>query len=465
MISQYYLAIQWVVFILSLGYFLNFFIAGRFLSRKNIFIRLPFFYIAGSFLITTILHIDYFFSLGLSNFIASNFSLLFWGAVILVVYLFFKSFRVENLNLKHVFFLVLSLVVFIPFFKEALFSFMIFWDTAGIWFLKAVAFFYSDSFWDTKLFTDELSYIYSHKSYPVGIPLLVAQYFKIIGFVNDQAAKILPSFYFYLIFLFFFGFLLEKKFSAGKFFFVLATLLSPIFLIYSLNAYADLPLSLSFLLNFYLLYQLILLKEKRFFSDILALGFINTGWSILVKYEALPFAILSLLILAIVSFSKKYRIRLKDILIFLFSILSFILWRIFLYKMQINLYLQESILDSGLILSRLRLLVNLTLTELSDTSRFGLLITLILGLFFSQVIFWIKKRSWIWMCFSLLWLGQLSFYFLIYLITPFDMRDQFLFSFERLFLQLMPSLLFIVLISVDRLVLSWKSKNRALQKA
>src|SRR3989344_3520336 len=121
---------------------------------------------------------------------------------------------VQSKNLKATLVIgVFFLIFFFPLLKNALFSYLIDWDSIAIWLLKARVFFYAGGVWSPPFFNDQSIFQYAHKAYPVGFSLLISGYYMLIGKINDQAVQLYISmFYLNLVFIVY-GFFRERMYK------------------------------------------------------------------------------------------------------------------------------------------------------------------------------------------------------------------------------------------------------------
>ncbi|GIW63278.1 MAG: hypothetical protein KatS3mg091_080 [Patescibacteria group bacterium] len=443
---EYLQAVFFVISIFIIGDTLIHLFFSKFFNRNHFFIRLAFDFALGNFFLILVLTILYYFGLGnLANF---NLYLILITPSLIIFILKIKI----NKNLirfhKELLTILALLLFFSSLIKESLFSFLYAWDTVAIWFLKAKALFLTNSFEDALLFNAKLEYLYSHKAYPLGLPLIVAFFYRIIGSINDQAIKFYYLSFYLVIFLFFLGLFFQKK---TKFFYLkvlslFSYFLSPVFIMYSNNGYSDLPLGFVFLLLFYLYCDFLENKKDNLlkFSSIFAC--IMAGLALTIKYEALPFVIFAFVFFTISSLLKKqFKFNYSLVFYFILSITPFSLWYLYVRKNGLNLYAEESVFNFIEIITRGKTVTNLIITELLDTSRFGLFFWIILGFLVFSTATLLVNKEFKKVSVIILPILQFSFYIAFYLITPFNFTNQFFASFERLFLQLMP-LIFLIFI-------------------
>jgi len=437
-----------IFFILFFGLFFLLIFFRDFFKKNNLFLNLSYSWFFGNAVLSFLIFLLFIFKkLSLINF--NNFISLFITLFLLFLILIFKIKDEVKINRSNFFYFTLLLIFFIPLIIESLTSFLIGWDALAIWLFKAKALFLNQ---DILSLLRSKSFYYTSLAYPLGIPLIVSFYYRIIGQINDQAVQ----FYFVCFFLsmafLFFGLLLkffEKYFP--KFFLFLITLslmISSIFIIYSHNAYVDLQLGYIFLTIFSLFYSFISKKEDNpTYSKLIILGL---GYSLMIKNEALPFSLIVLFLLIFIfslrwGFFNFFR---KNFFYFL-SFLPFLFWEVY---RRVNLI--PSFLDGNLIpkkenFIRLKVVFNYFLLEYFNTAKYGLnlIIVLFLIVFFGTILFYKRKIKEIIPLVVILF-SQIISYFYVFLITPFPYIVQLESSLERIFLQFVPLIYFLAIVFI-----------------
>ncbi len=346
---------------------------------------------------------------------------------------------------------ILFLIFFFPLLKNALFSYLIDWDSTAIWLLKAKAFFYAEGVWNTGFFNDQSLFYYANKAYPIGFPLLIAGYYTLIGRVNDQAVQLYISlFYLNLVFISY-GFFRERirtLYSLTIFLIVISLFIFPYMIIYAHNGFADIPLSFIFTLCV-ILCTYICSKEKSIHSlQYHALIFIISGLGATIKNEGIAFfIIINTLSLFLLFFNQtRHHIRqlnLKRILtittVSILVLLPLVLWQYFirLNHIETDSYLHNAQLYHTMV-SRVKLIFNLYLNEIINASKYGVMLIPSFFLFVVEYTFLIAGKKIRSLIPSLVLIAQLGAYTLIYAITRVPLDWQVLTSFDRLVLHLIP---------------------------
>jgi hypothetical protein len=138
---------------------------------------------------------------------------LFFLTSILFIFLFLKERKEIKLKKLNLVYFVFALIFFTPLMIESLTSFLISWDALAIWFLKAKALYVDQNI---LLFLKSKNFYYSSQAYPLGIPLIINIYYRLINKVNEQAIQFYFVWFFINMSFLFFGLLInffEKSFS------------------------------------------------------------------------------------------------------------------------------------------------------------------------------------------------------------------------------------------------------------
>ncbi len=220
-------------------------------------------------------------------------------------------------------------------------------------------------------------------------------------------------------------------------------LLTPDFIVQGVSQYADVPLSFYFLgvlvmLNFY---------EKSNHFAYFMLAALLLGISILIKLEGIIFFYALILSRALVVTRlkglRKYLKELANILL----ILSPFLILLFYFKINIGDFNKVYSWDLEMLISKL-----------TDPSRYYLIIKEFFktSLYFGRGVIWVMI-----LCFCILWkkrkykdngriltsvtvlLSIYAVYFLVYILSPFDLKWHLESSMERIFMQFWPSTIFV----------------------
>lgn len=346
---------------------------------------------------------------------------------------------------------LLILIFFYPLLQNALFSYLIDWDAVAFWFFKAKAFFYAGGVWHAPFFENASFFSYAHKAYPIGFPLLIAGYYQLIGAVNDQAVRFyIVLFYLNLVFVFY-GFVREYIHTVSWATLLLITvslLIFPYLIIYSHNGYADVALSFIFTLCTILFiygHEIQNRGEKIRYGVLMV---IISALGATIKNEGSAFFGVTLGAVTFLLFFQKIptrqRLSVKRIIIaVLFFTAIFLpigLWQYFKFinRIETDSYLANAQLYRTII-ARIKLIFNLYLNEVINTSKYGILLIPSFFIFIVEYTLLIAAKKIRFLLPSLLTIVQLGGYTFIYAITNVPLDWQVLTSFDRLLLHLIPS--------------------------
>lgn len=371
-----------------------------------------------------------------------------------------------SISWSDIVFVIILLAVFYPLITFSLNIFLVSWDAAAMWFLKAKAIYLSGGLRDNFYFMSD-NYIYSAKFYPIGGSILISAYYQIAGFVNDQHVQFfLLQFYLMSMIL---GYAAFRHFLP-RISAILAAILTlsffstPLFLQYAHNGYLDLALGFMIAVTVALLCHLIYRgddAQSNFQHYILTLFIAASAANF--KNEGLPFFVFtvifasSALILAktteILPSSKKK--TLFHIIPLILVLTPIMLWRILISTLKIPFWLniQDNIAQT---VSRLKQISYFYLEVFANTTFHGIiLIPLVLLIIFQTTVI-LSKRKFHQLLPLLLLSFQLASYTLAYVLTSLPLQIQLRTSFERLLLQLLPSLFIIAVYGQSRI---WEKMN------
>ncbi len=442
-------------------------VVGLFLNhlkqQTHLFIRIGIAWALGNFILITILSILAFFNL-LFVITRASFLIFFVISALCFISTIFFHMQLDPKSLKKTvvnwLVLVFFLFFFIPLIKDATHSYILEWDTTAIWFLKAKAFFYTNGIWNNLFYTSKTLFLFSNKTYPIGIPLMIAAFYRIIQFANDQVVQVYMLFFYINIVLVAYGFVVDnfKGVSViGRVIFVLGFFALPSFIFFSHSGYADIPLG--FVLSLTTILFIYFLRQNSIKGLLLhyCLLTITGGLGLTLKNESATFfAVLQ--ICALASFFWKYIYKKLDssqiqrpmifgAIAFCLAILPAVLWRYFVYAQQLPFYLDHVLVGRD-VFSRLKTVLFFYMDELINTSKYSLtLIPLFIVFIMLQSILVVKKRF-LAILPTVLFLVQFISYTYVYLITTVPLYLQLSTSFGRLLLQLLPMLFILVVYQI-----------------
>lgn len=325
-------------------------------------------------------------------------------------------------------------------------------DARGIWLLKTkILFFGKDAFMQ---FLQTPYFDYSHKDYPIGLPLLYADMSKYFDTFWEPAVGIFSFTFFFSLCLLIYGVLRsELRFTP-----LLAGMTTMVLLFteeYSRqggNGLSDVPLSLFIAISIYLFLKIDFTQPHTLFLPVslaIATGFI--------KNEGLPFLIVFLLAV-IVLFAIKHRNprtfslstkTVRELLPFAFPVLGII--GILHWKTVIRTFSVENDLLSALnfseIVQRIPVIYSEIMSRITSGIRWGILFMPAALLLFFPV----PRRRAVHLSLALAIITlQFLSYLVIYLITPHNVVWHISTSFSRLLLHLVPSILILAIITYAR---------------
>lgn len=302
------------------------------------------------------------------------------------------------------------------------------WDAQAIWNLKAKFLAFGNENW-SKIFENRFDYI--HRDYPMLLPATIARAFY---YTNDSnyIISIFYAIFFTSSCLLLLYKYLEKQTNAyiGITSIIIITS-NMYFIIYGSWQYADIPIALYFFISIYYLSKYIKslktndLKACILFSSL-------TPW---IKNEGKTFILTYIAILLYITYKNKKQIMQY----FVFYIPNFI----FLYQLkmlsQSNNYLINNITE------RLHYLINLErhktiLSYITTNIPFFYIAFLSFIVIYTLKSTIKEKKLYL---ISLPIIFNALAYYCVYLITPFDLNWQLETSCVRVYLQLLPSIIFI----------------------
>lgn len=362
--------------------------------------------------------------------------------ILIVNSIYFRKQILSKLNVMNWISLLVLLFLLKPLFIDSLISYLIGFDAIAMWFLKAKSFLYANGVWDN-LFFIKSGFEYTNKSYPIGFPLLIAGFFRLINFANDQIFQLYLLMFFINILFFVYGILRRKLNNLSVFshiLIIISLFFIPIFLIYAHNGYADMAVSFVFTtcIGLFILAQN---KENSFRYQLLTLIISASG--ILIKNEAIPFFIILNSVFFITLFKK---INVKKIIIILLTLLALsvpiILWEMFKSKYNLIFYLDKtSIIDPVI---KTKTIVFHFMDEFIRTSYYSLTSIIVLLILASQTTYLTIKKQFSKLIPLIVVILMFLSYAYVYLITTMPLKTQLESSFERLFLHLLPSMYLVI---------------------
>lgn len=464
--TNFFVLFLYILFIYIAGFIFLIWQFNSIFKKNNFFINLGIAWALGSFIIIVFLYCLAFAN-KLHYITYKNFTILFTILILIFASILLKL-RQKIFSagaIKNLLVLLIIIIFFLSLIKDSLFSYMIAWDAVAIWFLKAKVFFYSDGVWGNLFFYPAGAGIfqYAHKAYPIGFPLLISAYYRLIQMVNDQTVQFFILFFYLNLVFIFYGFIrkiFKNIFVITSLLLALSFFIMPNFIIYSHNGYADTALSFVFALCTMLFILFFNEKKNQIKFNYWQLILVISGLGMTIKNEGLAFFVNINFLTAscflyflykekkLIIIGKTKKIISFIILLFI-AVAPFLLWLYFKkeYQIEADSYLQQAKIYLN-IPSRLIIVINNYLDEFINTSKYNILLIPALFIFVLEYsLFFINKKFKVILP-SVILLLQLTAYTLVYLITNIPLEWQVRTTFERLWLHLLPSFLIIVLYQI-----------------
>ena len=309
------------------------------------------------------------------------------------------------------------------------------WDAFAIWALKAKVVAFQGIVPRPSYFTDR-SLSYSHLDYPLMVPFLMAGVYGVLGHVNDQAAKLfLPVLYFGLTCIVF-GFA-KRRISICMAVALTALVVgAPVMLRWAGSGNADMPLA-----AFCTAAVICMLEwdENNDWHSSVLCG-IFSAFAAFTKNEGLAIGILiclGMFALAIGRGESKRRVKgaFWGAFVFLLLVWPWLVWSSEIPRTHENYlaHFQLAVVAGNAF--RVPIILGEFARQIVSLERYGLLWIVVL---FFAAIGWraFRERTTV-IVWSFL-LVQLSVYALVFLVTPWDVREHLKFALDRLFLHVAP---------------------------
>lgn len=442
----------YVYFIYAVGFVAYSLLHKFYVARLNMFMNIALSWALGSFITMFVLY-----ALAITNSLTLVTSTNFIWVIGVVSFCFLLSLvHLVKVKIKitpvNVLMLLSVGVFFVPLVRDSLYSYLVSWDAVAIWFFKAKVFFLHDGVWMNNFFTDTSVYTYSHRAYPIGFPLLITGYYRLIGFANDQVAQFIPLQFYLNMTLLFFGMVLhifKKAMRLSIFLFTTSLVIFPNIIIYSHNGYAD--VAISFYIATLTCLLIFMLDMKKNVYELARLSIFVSIAAALVKNEGIALfcivamtTIASTIILQIRKKSEPLKILQYVVIPLIIGSIIILSWSYIGHTLS---FPTDSYLLGGQsmsIVSRIKLILNQYVLELGSTAKYSFILILSLFVFiFQSTLYLFRRKFWV---FIPLYFAALQFavYTLIYLRTGIQLQWQLTTSYDRLFLQVLPSFLIVI---------------------
>jgi len=311
-------------------------------------------------------------------------------------------------------------------------------DTWVIWFLKGKAF-YMDGGVKYDFFLKEL---YSNGNasyqYPLLAPLLVTLGYLALGYVDDQLVKIFFSLYYVSLLFIFYYFLLSI--TSREISLLLTAMLATVPRVMQQAGidgvgYADLPLSVYFLIGVGFGYRYIVNADKK--ALLLAvISFSIAAWT---KNEGLTMLVAAIIILSFHIFYKDKTIGIKTffgiLVITLFIALPWQLYKYTLPELSATMVSDLSFKTFISNIGRVPFILQVILPKLFTANKYHIT----WGLYVLITIVSLRKlKSAGYLYIQTLMWFQSACYIFVYVLTPFELKGHIATSIDRLTIHLLP---------------------------
>ncbi|PJE62971.1 hypothetical protein COU88_02085 [Candidatus Roizmanbacteria bacterium CG10_big_fil_rev_8_21_14_0_10_39_6] len=353
------------------------------------------------------------------------------------------------------------IIFFLPLIRDSLYSFLIEWDAVAMWFIKAKAFFVAPGMWDNVLYQSK-AFLYTERSYPIGGPLLIATYYRLIGFANDQTVQVYFLFFYLNSVVLALGFLYERIKSLSLLsilFIVLSFFITPLFIRFSHNGYMDMAMANSIASVVVLaIYQY---EDKASHTRLYLIPMLLiAGSGALIKNEGLPFLVLTVIVgWGISLYKKKAALAITtSSIVLIYPLIAKLLWEYYKRNAQIHFYL-TTLLPGADIRARISLIVGQYLDTLQYTSTQSVVVILSFFLLLFLTTALVYKKQYSALLPQVFIVGQLGAYTYMYLITALPLNIQLPSSFDRLVLRLLPALFIVLVYQGEKVIKIFSNKQ------
>ena len=422
-------------------------------SRKNFLIYVPLAWSMGNALTIPILYILAFYN-KLNSITPATGAIALTCAIIIAIITTLYNKKAVRITLQQLFLLGALILFFLPLMRDSVYSFLIEWDAVAMWFIKAKSFFISPGIWGNLLYQSD-AFLYTERSYPIAGPLLIASYYRLVGFANDQTVQLYFLFFFLNSVVLALGFLHERITTLSlisKLLIVFSFFITPLFIRFSHNGYMDM-----FMANIIVSVVVLIIyaHEDKIHTTghYLIPALLIAGSGILIKNEGLPFLILTAVTGWGIALSKKQALltTITTNLVLLYPLIARFCWEFYKKSTHINFYL-TNLFPGADIRIRISLIISHYLDTLQYTSTQGIVTILSFFILVILTTVLLLKRQFSALLPLGLLFGQLGAYTYIYLITALPLNIQLSSSFDRLVLQLLPALFIVLIYQGEKIV-------------
>ena len=447
MAQDYLLIFLMVSFSYLLGSLIFSLIAPNQFKKFNLFIKLAINWGLGNLVLIVTLH--YLAFLNKLELITTNNFLIVFGMVVFLFLMkvFYNLKQTSKIFTPDLLWLVVLFIFLIPLLMHSLFSPFNAWGGLAIWGLKAKVLLQDPPIINNYFFTDSY-YQFAHQDYPLGLPLLMNFYYRLVGTINDQAVQFYLLFFYINILFTYLGALLHwfknRLTTVAIFLIFLIISTIPNYIIYSHNGYADVSLASMFTITSFLFISFF--DNLKLESWLLILLMAIT--SCFIKAEGYLFFVSVVTIFTLFLLLQKKKLitngysKFLAIVLLIISSASILIWEY--YKLTLNIKGEFGQIILGNVFSEMKIIFHTYLNELINTNRYSLTLIPAILIYLYQISHFAFNRQWFKLIPNLLIVFQLGAYTLIYLITPNPLLWQ-LTSFERIFLHILPIIFLIII--------------------
>ena len=342
-------------------------------------------------------------------------------------------------SIAHLGIVAITLLLLWPVIYHSTESYLIEWDAVAMGFLKAKSFFISPGFTDNVLYRSS-SFLYSERSNPIGISLVIAAYYRIIGHVNDQIAQLYMVQWYVLLPLATLGFLrLMMRNVSWLTLWPLTMImyLAPSYLRHASNGYFDIAIGLVVCVTTGTWLMALRSSDRKEAQVLTLLAIAASGAGGLIKNEGIVLVVLT----CVLSLARTEWMRYAVVVAYAWA--GIVLWFLIRAHLNIHFYLGNDISLNAMMM-RIKPILFHYVDTLVNTSCFGFTLTL---LFFATILVstvFVQKKYTLKLIPFIFPLGLIMSYTIVYLITPLNFNLQLTSSFERLLLQSIPAFFLVI---------------------
>jgi hypothetical protein len=362
---------------------------------------------------------------------------------------------------KHTILPIAGFVIFLILFTQAK-DFNLLWDARSSWFLKSKSFFVYDTFPNPLFLSSETNNIV--KDYPLWNSLYYSTLARSLGFYSDMLNKltqVIMTTFLLVITWSIIKDLLSKKFTiAHGYINLITTLLTSLiygnykFLEWTRSGYVDIFVALIITISSYLFIQFIISKNINYILSAILVGL----FCLLLKNEGISLMVALVLTFCVYYLNNKYELTktvlnktFLDLKLAIIPVVLYVAW--YVIKLRQN---YKSDLVGGIKFDLTSLieyamrplkLVSLWYNDLLNQNLWNYTFVLFIGIIVFLILYWIVVSSKSFVAkYTTLFLSIVSFFYILaYIITPEEFNFFYLVTFDRVVVQVLPSMVFVAL--------------------